>query len=54
MWDKEKRNGDLRNPIFHKLEQAGFSYHEIVYGNYSEPEYYNLLKQSRAMLFMRT
>jgi glycosyltransferase involved in cell wall biosynthesis len=52
MWDKEKRNGDLRNPIFHKLEQAGFSYHEIVYGNYSEPEYYNLLKQSRAMLFL--
>jgi hypothetical protein len=42
----------LRNPIINKLEGLGLSYKEIVYGQYNEVEYFHLLQQCRAMIFL--
>jgi glycosyltransferase involved in cell wall biosynthesis len=52
MWNKQQTDKELRLPIIKKLEQSGLSCHEITYGQYQESEYYNLLQQSRAMIFL--
>ncbi|MGZ3819061.1 MAG: glycosyltransferase [Mucilaginibacter sp.] len=52
MWDKEKTSNELKTPILKKLDQVGLSYHEITYGQYQESEYYSLLQQSKAMLYL--
>jgi hypothetical protein len=51
-WEHEKLDNELRLPIIDKLTRAGFTYREIFYGQYKEAEYFDLLKQSRAMLFL--
>jgi hypothetical protein len=51
-WDHEQKKSDLKNPILHKLHSSGLSYHEIVYGQYTEKEYFDLLQQCRAMIFL--
>ncbi|HEY9535077.1 MAG TPA: glycosyltransferase family 1 protein, partial [Mucilaginibacter sp.] len=52
MWNKEENSIHLRQPIIDKLNNMGISYHEITYGQYNENEYYNLLQQCRAMIFL--
>ena len=52
MWDKPETDANLRQPLLRQLEQMGLSYKEITYGRYKEPEYIELLKQCRAMLFL--
>lgn len=51
-WDKEKLNKELRDPIVAYLAKNNLSFKEIVYGNYSEKEFHNLLEQSKAMIFL--
>jgi len=52
MWDKEKTDRDLKQPILQTLAGMGFTAHEIIYGNYAENEYYEALLNCRAMLFL--
>ncbi|HEY9003240.1 MAG TPA: glycosyltransferase family 1 protein [Mucilaginibacter sp.] len=52
MWNKQETYDKLARPIIAKLEQLGLSYTEIVYGNYKEAEYFDLLNQSKAMVFL--
>jgi glycosyltransferase involved in cell wall biosynthesis len=51
-WDKTERTNSLRNPIIKKLNELGLSYKEIVYGEYKEKNYFKLVQQCRAMVFM--
>ena len=51
-WNKPEFDNKLRLPILKKLAQLGLTYREIVYGQYNEPEYLDLLKQCRAMIFL--
>ncbi|AHF15276.1 glycosyltransferase [Niabella soli] len=51
-WHKTERYQSLRAPVIQKLNEFGLSYIEIVYGNYQEKDYFKLVQQSRAMLFM--
>jgi hypothetical protein len=51
-WNIDEVNAALRKPILKKLEDAGLSYKEIVYGNYFERDYFLLLQQCRAMIFL--
>ena len=51
-WNKEKLNIELRDPIVGYLKKNNLSYTEIVYGSYSEKGYNDLLKQSKAMIFL--
>jgi glycosyltransferase involved in cell wall biosynthesis len=51
-WNHEQKNVDLKNPMLNKLHSSGLSYHEIVYGQYTEKEYFDLLQQCRAMIFL--
>ena len=48
MWGDE----DLIKSIEHTLEEASLSFRFIKYGQYNEEEYRQLLKQSRAMIFL--
>jgi hypothetical protein len=52
MWEKLKTENDLKAPILQKLDFLGLSYKELVYGQYKEADYYDLLQQSRAMIFL--
>lgn len=52
MWNKVSTNNQLTLPILKKLEQSGLSYRIINYGEYTEKQYYNLLCQSRAMVYL--
>lgn len=52
MWSKENADSVLRVPLLNKLRQSGLTYKEIVYGQYSETTYMELLQQSRAMIFL--
>lgn len=51
-WEHDKRNCELREPIISKLQQAGLTYRELVYGQYKEADYYEALTNSRAMIFL--
>jgi hypothetical protein len=52
MWDKEDTDAIIRTPILNALARGGFSYTEIIYGNYSTAEYFTLLKECKAMIFL--
>lgn len=52
MWNKQQTNALLKLPILQKLQKAGLSFTEITYGHYSEKQYYRLLQQSKAMIFL--
>lgn len=52
MWDKPATENTLYNPILNKLTEAGFTYDEIVYGQYTEADYMQLLQECRAMIFL--
>jgi hypothetical protein len=52
MWNKQQTDKELRLPILEKLQQLGLSFNEITYGHYQETDYYNLLQQSKAMIFL--
>ncbi len=51
-WDKAERTNSLRNPIINKLNELGLSYKEVMYGEYREKNYFKLVQQSRAMIFI--
>lgn len=51
-WNVDEVNAELRNPILKKLDDAGLSYKEIAYGHYFERDYFLLLQQCRAMIFL--
>jgi hypothetical protein len=52
MWDKKNTDMNLRQPILNKLDWLGLTCKEIIYGQYTEPQYFDLLQQSRAMIFL--
>jgi hypothetical protein len=52
MWNKQSTNITLKQPLLNKLEDIGLSYTEIIYGQYSEAEYFKLLNQCRSMIFL--
>ncbi|MEP6611846.1 MAG: glycosyltransferase [Mucilaginibacter sp.] len=52
LFDKEKNNDLLKSPILNKLDELGYSYKEIIYGQYTEMDYQSLLRQCRAMIFL--
>ena len=52
LFDKERNNAELKQPILNKLAELGYSYREIVYGQYTEAEYRDLLQQCKAMIFL--
>ncbi|RZA00803.1 MAG: glycosyltransferase family 1 protein [Sphingobacteriaceae bacterium] len=49
MWPK---NNDLVTSITHKLDATGHTCRVIKYGSYIEKDYFNLLQQSKAMIFL--
>jgi len=51
-WDKQQMGIELTLPILKKLGQLDLSYHELIYGQYNEDEYFTLLKQCSAMIFL--
>lgn len=51
-WNKAERYQSLRAPIIQKLNEMRLSHTEIVYGNYQEKDYFKLIQQSRAMIFI--
>ena len=51
-WNKEKIDTELRLPLLDRLNAAGISYREIVYGNYFEDDYKSMLKECSAMIFL--
>jgi hypothetical protein len=52
MWNQDDVYTSLKDPIIDQLEQLGLSYKEIVYGKYKEGEYFGLLQQCNAMIFL--
>ncbi len=52
MWGKQTTETTLYQPILNKLTEAGFTYREITYGHYTEQNYLQLLRKSRAMIFL--
>ena len=51
-WDKPKIESELKSKIIQKITSLGLSYKELIYGEYREPEYQEILSQSRAMIFL--
>jgi hypothetical protein len=51
-WEKDHYNQELREPLIRLLEQRGLSHREIVYGQYQEKDYVQLLKQCKSMVFL--
>lgn len=51
-WDVEEQNKTLRIPIIDKLNELGLTYKEVVYGHYAEQDYFKLVQQCRAMVFL--
>jgi hypothetical protein len=51
-WNQPVTEIELRLPILKHITRLGLSYKEIVYGHYNETEYFELLDQSKAMLFL--
>jgi glycosyltransferase involved in cell wall biosynthesis len=51
-WNNQSFDNELRLPLLEKLKRSGLSFHEITYGQYQETEYYNLLQQSKSMIFL--
>jgi len=51
-WNKDEYRKALINPIKDTLEAQGISYQEIVYGSYKENDYFQLLNESRGMIFL--
>jgi glycosyltransferase involved in cell wall biosynthesis len=52
MWNKAETYDKLARPIIARLEQMGLTYIEIVYGNYQEAEYFELLNHTKALIFL--
>ncbi|RYU91613.1 glycosyltransferase family 1 protein [Mucilaginibacter terrigena] len=52
MWDKNDTRKQLKAPILAKLNTLGLSYAEITYGDYKEAEYFEILQQSKGMIFL--
>jgi len=51
-WDYPQIDEALRTPIVRQLNELGLCFTEITYGTYREADYYKLLRQSRAMIFL--
>jgi len=52
MWNKTQTDNELRSPLLKKLDAEGLSWHEITYGQYAEQDYFELLQQCKAMIFL--
>lgn len=52
LWNREKTERELTEPITAALDRRGLRYTRIRYGRYKLPEYRRLLQKSRAMLFI--
>jgi hypothetical protein len=51
-WDHDQYEVSLLQPIRSELEKRGLSFSEIRYGFYEEKDFYMLLQQCRAMIFL--
>ncbi|WP_240618563.1 glycosyltransferase [Pedobacter yonginense] len=49
---KSKYDADLLMPIKNQLEAQGYTFKEIIYGHYKEKEYFNLLSDCKAMIYL--
>jgi glycosyltransferase involved in cell wall biosynthesis len=52
LWDHERNEAALIEPIRGRLRQAGRSFREIRYGSYREAEYQAALAECRTMIFL--
>lgn len=50
-WDDEEES-KIRQQIIDRLIQKGWSYKEIIYGQYNEQDYFEALKCCKAMIFL--
>lgn len=53
-WDYNETNEELLNPIVKFLTSHNLSYKEIIYGQYNEKEYKDLLNNCKSMIFLCT
>jgi hypothetical protein len=51
-WNKSQLDTELRLPVLEGLARRGLTYREIVYGNYKEAEYFELLRHAKSMVFL--
>lgn len=51
-WEHERYAEELIQPIRKSLADRNLSFREIRYGSYKEEDFHELLKQSRAMIFL--
>lgn len=52
LWEKERWNERLAEPIKKELRRRGLTIHQIEYGRYSPEQYKALLARSRALIFL--
>lgn len=52
MWNKERTDLAIRQPIIQKLTAQGITFKEIVYGKYYPDDYRTALHQCKAMIFL--
>ena len=52
LWEHEKYEASLIEPIRQELRQRSFTYSEIRYGYYEEETFYEKLRSCRAMIFL--
>lgn len=52
MWDRTATEQRLKAPIIEKIRSLGLAYKEVRYGEYKESQYMDLLRKSRAMIFL--
>jgi glycosyltransferase involved in cell wall biosynthesis len=52
LWEHDRFENELIQPIRNELKKRGLSFHEIRYGFYEEEDFENLLRQCRAMIFL--
>ncbi len=51
-WDRERQEMQLAQPIREFLASHGYSHAEIIYGNYFNDEYKDILSRSKVMIFL--
>jgi hypothetical protein len=52
MWDYERQKAEFLTPILSELERCGLKTAYLRYGSYDESAYLELLRRSKAMLFL--
>ncbi|MDB5157210.1 MAG: hypothetical protein JWR50_1917, partial [Mucilaginibacter sp.] len=51
-WDTDHVYAAMKTAIIEKLTALGLTYREVVYGRYNEKDYFKLIRQCRAMIYI--